>query len=72
VNEKKGRCFSPSAQKSGSISFIHSKANNSRIKGNATLRGIHRCLQIFYIPSQLFAEYNVFLVQRSLKVFFSH
>jgi hypothetical protein len=45
VNEKKGRCFSPSAQKAESISFVHSKANNSGIKGKATLRGIHKYLQ---------------------------
>jgi hypothetical protein len=68
---KKGRCFSPSAQKARSIGFIHSKADNSEIKGKATLRGIHKYLQFFYIQSQLFAEYNVFLVQRSLKSVFS-
>jgi GH15 family glucan-1,4-alpha-glucosidase len=32
VNEKKGRSFSPSAQKTGSIGFVHSKASNSGIK----------------------------------------
>jgi hypothetical protein len=47
VNEKKGRCFSPSAQKAGSIGSVHSKADNSEIKGKATLRGIHRYLQKF-------------------------
>jgi hypothetical protein len=30
--EKKERCFSPSAQKAGSIGFVHSKASNSGIK----------------------------------------
>jgi hypothetical protein len=29
VNEKKGRCFLPSAQKARSIGFVHSKASNS-------------------------------------------
>jgi hypothetical protein len=47
VNEKKGRCFSPSTQKTESIGFVHSKANNSGIKGKATLRGIHKYLQNF-------------------------
>jgi hypothetical protein len=27
VNEKKGRCFSPSAQKATSIGFVHNKAD---------------------------------------------
>jgi hypothetical protein len=70
VNKKKGRCFSPSAQKVGSIGFVHSKANSSEIKGKATVRGIHRYLQKFYIQSQLFAEYNVFLYKEALKFFF--
>jgi hypothetical protein len=37
VNEKKGMCFLPSAQKAASIGFVHSKADNSRIKGKAAL-----------------------------------
>jgi hypothetical protein len=45
LNEKKGSCFSPLAQKAGSIGFIHIKESNSGIKGKATLRGIHRYLQ---------------------------
>jgi hypothetical protein len=32
VNEKKGRCFSPSAQKAGSNGFVHNKASNCGIK----------------------------------------
>jgi hypothetical protein len=45
VNEKKGRCFRLRFKKVESISFVHSKANNSGIKGKATLRGIHKYLQ---------------------------
>jgi hypothetical protein len=45
VNEKKGRYFSPSAQKVASIGFVHSKADNSRIKGKVALRSIHKYLQ---------------------------
>jgi hypothetical protein len=37
VNEKKGRCFSPSVQKATSNGFVHSKADNSRTKGKAVL-----------------------------------
>jgi hypothetical protein len=37
VNEKKGRRFSPSAQKTGSIDFVHSKANNRGIKGKSNI-----------------------------------
>jgi hypothetical protein len=29
VNEKKARCFLPSAQKATSIGFVHSKADNA-------------------------------------------
>jgi hypothetical protein len=46
----------PSDQKAGSIGFVHSKASNNRIKGKATLRGIHKYLQKIYIQSQLLAE----------------
>jgi hypothetical protein len=70
--QKKGRCFSPLTQKAGSIGFVHSKADNSEIKGKSTLQGIHKYLQFFYIQSQVFAEYNVFLYKEALKVFFSH
>jgi hypothetical protein len=28
VNEKKGRCFSPSAQKATSVGFVHNKADD--------------------------------------------
>jgi hypothetical protein len=32
VNEKKGRCFSPSAQKSKSFGFVHNKADDIQTK----------------------------------------
>jgi hypothetical protein len=41
VYEKKGRCFSPSAQKEN---FVHSKANHTRTKGK---RYITRYAQIY-------------------------
>jgi hypothetical protein len=44
VNEKKGRCFSPSAQKVMSIGFVHNKADNTRRKGKIALPTI---LKIF-------------------------
>jgi hypothetical protein len=45
VNEKKGRCFSPSAQKATSIGFVHSKADNTRMKGKIALQSIYKYLQ---------------------------
>jgi hypothetical protein len=33
VNEKKGRCFSPSAQKATSVGFVHTKAVDIQAKG---------------------------------------
>jgi hypothetical protein len=36
--QKKGRCFSPSAQKATSIGFVHSKADNARRKGKIALQ----------------------------------
>jgi hypothetical protein len=42
VNEKKGRCFSPSAQKATSSGFIHSKADNTRRKGKIALPSIYK------------------------------
>jgi hypothetical protein len=45
VNKKKGRCFSPSAQKATSIGFIHSKADDTRMKGKIALQSIYKYLQ---------------------------
>jgi hypothetical protein len=45
VNEKKGRCFSPSAQKATSIGFVHSKADDTRMKGKIALQSIYKYLQ---------------------------
>jgi hypothetical protein len=42
VNEKKGRCFSPSAQKAMSSGFAHSKADNTRRKGKIALPSIYK------------------------------
>jgi hypothetical protein len=42
VNEKKGRCFLPSAQKATSSGFVHSKADNMRRKGKIALQGIYK------------------------------
>ena len=69
--QKKGRCFSPSAQKAGSIGFVHSKADNSEIKGKATLLGIHKYLQFFFTFNHNFSLNTMFfLYKEALKVFF--
>jgi hypothetical protein len=47
VNEKKGRCFSPSSQKAMSIGFIHSKADNTRMKGKIAVQSIYKYLQLY-------------------------
>jgi hypothetical protein len=47
VNEKKGRSFSPSAQKATSVGFVHSKADDIRMKGKVALRSIYKHLQQF-------------------------
>jgi hypothetical protein len=39
VYEKKGRCFSPSAQKEN---FVHSKADCTWTKGKDILQGMHK------------------------------
>jgi hypothetical protein len=44
VNEKKGRCFLPSAQKATSIGFVHSKADDTRMKGKIALQSIYKHL----------------------------
>jgi hypothetical protein len=46
VNKKKGRCFLPSAQKATSIGFVHSKADNTRMKGKIALQSIYKYLQL--------------------------
>jgi hypothetical protein len=44
--QKEGKVFFAfGSKKAESISFIHSKANNSGIKGKSALRGIHKYLQ---------------------------
>jgi hypothetical protein len=47
VNEKKGRCFSPSAQKATRIGFVHSKADGTRMKGKTPLQSIYKYLQSY-------------------------
>jgi hypothetical protein len=42
VNEKKGRRFSPSAQKATSIGFVHNKADDARMKGKIALQSIYK------------------------------
>jgi hypothetical protein len=62
--------FFPSAQKAASIGFVHSKTDNSRIKGKAALRSIHKKLHKFvHIQLQLFAEWYTFLYKEPPKVF---
>jgi hypothetical protein len=57
VNEKKGRCFSPSAQKATSIGFVHSKADNTGMKGKIALQSIYKYLQLFvYSQFQFFIK----------------
>jgi hypothetical protein len=71
VNEKKGRCFSPSTQKTGSIGFVHSKANNSGIKGKSNIaRYSYIFTKIFTFNSNFSLNTMFFLVQKALKVFF--
>jgi hypothetical protein len=66
VKEKKERCFSASAQKATSIGFVHSKADNNRIKGKAALRSIHKYLQKFDSHSITILRRMIhFLVQRT-------
>jgi hypothetical protein len=68
VNEKKGRCFSPLAQKAASGGFVHSKADNSRIKGKATLQSIYVYLQKYVnIQLQFFAKWYIFLYKEPSK-----
>jgi hypothetical protein len=72
VNEKKGRCFSPSTQKTGSIGFVHSKANNSGIKGKSNIaRYSYIFTKIFTFNSNFSLNTMFFLVQKSPKSVFS-
>jgi hypothetical protein len=45
VHEKKGRCFSPSAQKATIVGFVHNKVDDLRMKGKVALRSIYKHLQ---------------------------
>jgi hypothetical protein len=55
VNEKKGRCFLHSAQKAMSIGFVHSKEDDTRMKGKIALQNIYKYLQLsVHIQLQLF------------------
>jgi hypothetical protein len=49
VNENQGRCFSPSTQKVGSISFVHIKASNSGIKVKQYYKVSTNIYKDFYI-----------------------
>jgi hypothetical protein len=46
-NEKKGRCFLPSAQKITNIGFVHNKAIHTCAKGKMVLQGINKYVQYF-------------------------
>jgi hypothetical protein len=55
VNEKKGRCFLHSAQKAMSIGFVHSKEDDTRMKGKIALQNIYKYIQLsVHIQLQLF------------------
>jgi hypothetical protein len=60
VNEKKGRCFLPSAQKTGSIGFDHSKANNSGIKGKSNIARYSYIFTKFFIFNPNFSLNTMF------------
>jgi hypothetical protein len=68
VNEKKVRCFSPLAQKVGSIGFVHNKANNSETKGKSKIESFRSFLQIATVSfsSSVFA--NIALKHNKEKV----
>jgi hypothetical protein len=57
VNEKKGMCFSPSAQKATSIGFVHNKTDIIRMKGKIALQSIYKYLQLsVHIQLKSFAK----------------
>jgi hypothetical protein len=47
ANEKKRRCFLPSAQKITSMGFVHNKAIHTGAKGKMVLQGITKYVQYF-------------------------
>jgi hypothetical protein len=67
---KEEKVFSPLAQKAASDGFVHSKADNSRIKGKATLWSIYKYIQK-YVQNQLqfFDKWYIFLNKEASKVF---
>jgi hypothetical protein len=70
VNKKKGRCFSPSAQKTGSIGFVHSKANKSGIKGKSNIARYSYIFTKFFTFNLNFSPNTMFfLYKEALKVF---
>jgi hypothetical protein len=57
VNEKKGRYFSPSAQKATSIGFVHNKEDDTQMKGKIALQSIYKYLQLsVHIQLQFFVK----------------
>jgi hypothetical protein len=42
---KEGKVFSPSDQKTTSIGFVHSKADDTRMKGKIAFQSIYKYLQ---------------------------
>jgi hypothetical protein len=53
---RKWKVFSPSAQKTGSISFVHSKANNSGREVKKYYKVSTNVYKGFYILRQFFAK----------------
>jgi hypothetical protein len=71
VNEKKERCFSPSSQKTRSVGFVHSKANNSGIKGKSNISRYSYIFTKFFTFNPRFSLNTMFfLYKEALKVFF--
>jgi hypothetical protein len=71
VNKKKGRCFSPLAQKTRSVGFVHSKANNSGIKGKSNIARYSYIFKKFFTFNPSFSLNTMFfLYKEALKVFF--
>jgi hypothetical protein len=67
VNEKKGRCFSPSDQK-GNLGFIHSKESNDRRK--VILQGIHKSLQNITFFDNFLSDIMFSITKRALRASF--
>jgi hypothetical protein len=66
VNEKKGRYFSPSAQKIESVGFVHNKAIHTRTKRKIILQGMDKNVQCFV---QLIITIFCQIMQRDPKFF---